>query len=132
MSQLPTWSDSLLLGDYTIDHQHKLLIELCNRVADFTSATSPSAVEKYHWLLNELAEVAEAHFTEEENLLLNNKCPMFEAHKAEHDSYRGMLTAMLDAGHAGDLQPSNLYLFSKNYLIKHMCEMDMACRNYFK
>jgi hemerythrin len=35
MSQLPAWSDSLLLGHHTIDQQHKQLIELCNRVADF-------------------------------------------------------------------------------------------------
>ena len=65
MSQLPTWSDSLFLGDYTIDQQYKHLIELRSRVADYNSANAPSEIEKHHRFLKELAELTEAHLTKE-------------------------------------------------------------------
>lgn len=132
MSLLPTWSDNLVLGDADIDHHHRQLIDLCNRVADFTSASTPSAVAKYRALLAELSNLADVDFVAEEILMAKNGCPMFEAHKAEHDSYRVMLAAIMAAGVAGDLQPSTLYQFANDYLLKHMNEMDLACAAYLK
>lgn len=132
MPNLPRWSDSLSVENPTIDDQHRQLIELCNRVANFTSASAPSAVNKYHGLLDELVTLVDRHFVAEEEILSEKCCPSFASHKAEHDIYRQHLSDMVASGRAGDLLPANLYKLANDYLIRHMEVTDLACKAYLK
>lgn len=132
MSPLPTLPDGLTIGDDLIDGQHRQLIRLCNLVADYTSASIPTAIEKYHRLLKEFADLAFAHFDAEELLMAESNCPMLDEHVADHNKFRELLSVMLQAGERGELKPSDLYGFANDYLIRHMNIMDMACRDHLK
>jgi len=132
MPNTPTWSENLSVGNYLIDQQHKQLISLCARAADCASATSPEALREFHDILNDLASLTGNHFNDEENLLIKNGCPNYEAHKAEHIVYRELVVNLLVDGTAGLLDRAKLYQVANDYLIKHMLEMDLADKAYMK
>jgi hemerythrin len=72
------------------------------------------------------------NFVAEELLMAEANCPMLEQHLAEHNVLRNKFAHLVAAGNAGELHPADLYQFANEYLLKHMLEMDVACRDYLK
>ena len=132
MHSSPTWSETLCVGNSEIDTQHKQLITICARAAECASSTSYEARKEFHDILNDLATLTDKHFADEENLLIKNGSPHLDAHKAEHDVYRGLVVNLLVDGMSGLLDRARLYEVANEYLIKHMQQMDLADKAYLR
>ena len=132
MPLLPSWSDSLSVGNELLDKQHRHLITFFNRLADFSAARSPEAKAYFYCLLADGISLVEEHFCKEEEILHKNKCPNFQIHRAEHDEFREKLAVMLKDGMAGNLQAPDIYAFAKNGLICHMRERDLLDKSFMK
>jgi hemerythrin-like metal-binding protein len=130
MPKLPAWTDSLSVGNVVVDEQHRQLIAFCNRLADFSAARSPDAVKHFHSLLIDLIRLIDQHFSEEERILLNNKCPSFQIHRTQHNEYREKLAEMLQAAIAGKLHAKEIYKFTKDGLIRHMQVRDLMDKDF--
>jgi hemerythrin len=126
MPMLPSWSDSLSVGNELLDKQHRHLITFFNRLADFSAARSPEAKAYFYCLLADGISLVEEHFCKEEEILHKNKCPNFQIHRAEHDEFREKLAVMLKDGVAGTLQAADIYSFVKCGLICHMRDRDFV------
>jgi hemerythrin len=132
MSTLPAWSESLSVGNEVLDEQHRQLIKFFNRVADFSAARSPEAVNHFYGLLSDGIRLVEEHFFKEEEILRTNQCPGLQLHCAEHNQYREKLAVLLKDGMAGNLRAPDIYGFAKNGLICHMRERDLLDKSFMK
>lgn len=132
MSTLPAWSDSLSVGNEVLDEQHRQLIIFFNRVADFSAARSPEAVNHFYGLLSDGIRLVEEHFCSEEEILRKNHCPCLQLHCDEHNEYREKLAAMLKTGVAVNLLAADINAFAKNGLICHMRERDLLDKSFMK
>lgn len=126
MSDTPVWSENLRVGNKQIDTHHQKLIALCHEAAVAASTVTRDGRDQFHSLLNELATLVTVHFQHEEALLERNQCPNLEPHKAAHISYQERLADLLFDGSRGLLDGEALHRVAKDYLIKHMLEMDLA------
>lgn len=130
MSDTPVWSERLRIGNENIDSHHQKLIALCDEAAIAASTTTREGRAQFHMLLNDLACLIDAHFRHEESLLVKNQCPNVDSHKAAHISYQERLADLLCDGSRGRLDGEALHRVAKDYLIKHMFEMDLADSQY--
>lgn len=130
MSVPPVWSERLRVGNEQIDTHHQKLIALCNEAAVAASTETREGRDQFHTLLNELATLVTVHFQHEEVLLEKNGSPNLVTHKAAHLSYQERLTDLLYEGAKGLLDGAALHHVAKDYLIKHMLEMDLADSQY--
>ncbi|MDH3282735.1 MAG: bacteriohemerythrin, partial [Gammaproteobacteria bacterium] len=87
------WKDEYLLGIDALDHEHKDLFDSvnevyaqCSRRADFD--TVDDCLSRLH------ARLA-AHFALEERTMRDMKNPHYADHKAEHDRFLDVVTAVL-------------------------------------
>jgi hemerythrin len=76
-SYVIAWSDSLLVGDPTVDGEHKRLIEMIAGVPDHESSGDAA-------LLPEVLHYAATHFQHEEAFMEQVGYPELAAHCAEH------------------------------------------------
>lgn len=130
MPTTPAWSESLRVGNPTIDKQHRQLIALCNRAAACVSTNTAEGRSEFHLILNELSDLINSHFSHEEALLERNHSPNLAAHKAEHLRYQEKIADLLFEGAEGRLDKATLHSVAQDYLIKHMLEMDLADKPY--
>lgn len=130
MSDTPVWSERLRVGNEQIDTHHQKLIVLCNEAAIAASTATREGRDQFHSILNDLAVLIDLHFRHEESLLERNRCPNLDSHKAAHLSYQERLADLLYEGAKGLLNGAALHHVAKDYLIKHMLEMDLADSQY--
>ena len=76
------WKNEYSVGIQQIDNDHKKLISLLNQFSIAYDYAMSESFEKE--ALNELVSYTKYHFEREEQLLLENNYPDFEAHKAQH------------------------------------------------
>jgi hemerythrin len=88
------WDDALLTGDNTIDEDHRVLVELIERLQACPPADRAP-------LLAEFGRHAREHFDREDRLMQGTDFPAADCHVAEHRAVLASVTevqAELDAG----------------------------------
>jgi hemerythrin len=76
------WSESLSVGNETIDNQHK---ELFKRISDLVAAIKQHKCKyKISDVIKFLDDYITFHFREEEIIMQKHKYPGYPEHKAEH------------------------------------------------
>ena len=77
---------TLVTGNQDIDHQHRTLLELGNRVVE------PSAVDDnpalFHEALGFLAAYVDYHFASEEHVMRETGYPRYQQHREWHQRFR--------------------------------------------
>ena len=63
------WNSDYSLGNETLDHQHKAILELCDGLSDCLADPDPDCEKKFHDTFSELMVQARAHFSTEQDLL---------------------------------------------------------------
>ena len=130
MSKFIEWSDNLSVGIEEIDEQHKVLIELINRMHE--------AIEQKHGsdvvleILAELTDYTKIHFAVEESLMRILGYPGYEEHKDIHDELLEQVSELQKKVASGNTAISfELMHFLKSWLSKHIMEEDMQYTGFF-
>lgn len=124
------WSESLRVGNGQLDDRHQHVVALCDRAARCASTVTREGRSEFHLILNDLAAFLERHFALEESMLEKNRCPNLMAHKLAHVSYMERMANLLCGAATGELNCTALQTFSRDYLTKHLFEMDVADKAY--
>jgi len=76
------WQDKFRTGVEAIDHEHRQLVDLINRVdAEFAARDRASTAH----LLGELLAAISAHFALEERVMQENRYAGYREHKDDHE-----------------------------------------------
>lgn len=83
LKSLVHWDDNLSVGIEEIDQQHKILVELINRL--YTAIVTSTTDKEIHGILNELVQYTVIHFAVEESLMRIFNYPDYDTHKKHHE-----------------------------------------------
>ncbi len=118
------WTDELSVGIQEIDEQHKILVNLINRLFDETvlNEADPSVIDQ---ILHELIEYTVVHFAIEESLFRMFDYPEIDTHIGHHHDLK---TQVFDLQKKIKLDPSivntELLIFLKKWLENHIQQED--------
>jgi hemerythrin len=125
------WSNELSVGIEEIDEQHKILVNLINRLFDETIVhqAKSSVTEE---ILHELVEYTVIHFAVEESLFRIFHYPGTEAHTRHHDELKAQV---LDLQKKIKLREATLnteiLIFLKKWLEHHILHEDKLYGPFF-
>jgi hemerythrin len=118
------WSDDLSVGIQEIDEQHKILVNLINRLFDETALNEadPRVIEE---IMSELIEYTVVHFAVEESLFRIFDYPEIETHIGHHHDLK---VQVFEIQEKIKVDPSivntELLIFLKNWLEHHIQQED--------
>ena len=124
------WSKSLDIGVDAMNSEHKVLLEIMNRLYDRNAAKAER--QELKAILKELGDYTVKHFADEEAYLLSIQFPELEKHKLIHKSLLEKFGA-----HAADFSKSGVlensfFEFLKMWLSAHIQGIDMKYGDYAK
>ena len=120
------------VGSREVDEQHKNLYRL-GREALRILEEHARDVDRAHEVLNDIAEALSKTFELEEKCLARNACPLLGSHVAEHDAYRMSLNKNLNDTAAGaSIDKDALLAAMRDWITKHVPNMDVLCKDYLK
>jgi len=96
---LITWRKEFETGIAEVDHEHRELVALINRLADDISAGADK--ERIQAFLGEVFARIAAHFALEESVMRKHLYDEYEAHKAEHETLLDEIRDIMDAAEDG-------------------------------
>jgi hemerythrin len=131
MGNFVEWDDDTLsVGIEEIDGQHKVLVELVNRMHEAIHKRHGSDVVK--GILAELAEYTRIHFAVEESLMRILNYPDYENHKVVHEELLQHVVELQEKVESGKVSIGfELMHFLKTWLTKHIMEEDMNYSGFF-
>lgn len=123
------WRDSLNIGSYNIDKQHKILINIINRLIDSKNSNEDRRV--INEVLSELLEYSIIHFRDEELLLENVNFPNLEQHKNKHYSFKLNLAKSCEDVMTGKADVNKKLIdFLSDWFTHHISQEDQSFKNY--
>ncbi|MDK2957920.1 MAG: hemerythrin [Desulfovibrionales bacterium] len=123
------WSESLSVGDGTIDSQHQRMIEMINELYDAMERQEGAASAE--GLVASLRAYAREHFTEEEQTMERIGFPDLAAHREQHAAYIRQIHDYEQSIQTGE-SPNILDMsrFLCNWLLKHIKGSDQNYAPY--
>ena len=91
MTNFVEWSNELSVGIEEIDEQHKVLVNLINRLFDETVVHQAGTSAVMEEILHELIEYTVIHFAVEESLFRIFHYPETETHTRHHDELKAQV-----------------------------------------
>ncbi len=124
MEQLLAWSDKFSVGCEQIDKQHKVLVDLVNKLYDaFVHAKANQVITE---ILNEMAKYTVYHFSTEEDLFEKYGYSDKENHKNEHELFVKKVKEFIEKVENGEFTVSyEVMIFLKDWLSNHILKTDM-------
>ena len=118
-----SWSNLFSVGVREIDAQHRVLIELLNRLAEAASRGGEAGLEAE--ALARLSEYIEQHFAMEERLMREHGYAEAPAHLEAHRRLTEQVQQMASQHQKGQ-GPSleDLALFLRQWLVTHILQTD--------
>ncbi|CAK0757920.1 hypothetical protein CCP2SC5_230036 [Azospirillaceae bacterium] len=119
---LVQWSKAFIVGENTIDTQHRILIDTIN---EFTSAvnqkkTTTELIE----ILNHIVQYTSYHFRFEEEMMEQNHYPELEFHREQHLWFiRKLIEEHSDLDKAS-IDPTEVAMFLQTWLLSHVLMTD--------
>ncbi|MCU7842356.1 MAG: bacteriohemerythrin [Candidatus Thiodiazotropha sp. (ex Monitilora ramsayi)] len=130
MSNFVEWSDTLSVGIEEIDEQHKLLVDLVNKMHEAIHQRHGSDV--VNSILADLADYTRIHFAVEESLMRILNYPGYEEHKEIHEELLHSVVDLQEKVATGKKSIGfELMHFLKTWLTKHIMEEDMQYSSFF-
>jgi hemerythrin len=130
MSKFVQWSDALSVGIEEIDEQHKMLVELVNKMHEAIHQRHGSDVVIS--ILHDLADYTRIHFAVEESLMRILNYPGYEDHKDIHEELLHAVQDLQEKVASGKKSIGfELMHFLKTWLTKHIMEEDMQYSGFF-
>jgi hemerythrin len=130
MSNFVEWSDALSVGIEEIDEQHKVLVDLVNKMHEAIHQRHGSEV--VNSILSDLADYTRIHFAVEESLMRILNYPGYEAHKEIHEELLHAVVDLQEKVATGKKSIGfELMHFLKTWLTKHIMDEDMQYSGFF-
>lgn len=130
MSEFIHWTGELSVGIEEIDEQHKVLVDLINKM--HTAIEERHGSDAVSEILSELADYTKIHFAVEESLMRILGYPGYEEHKEIHDELLHNVQELQKKVAFGKTSISfELMHFLKSWLAKHILEEDMQYSGFF-
>ncbi|MCK5876777.1 MAG: hemerythrin family protein [Candidatus Marithrix sp.] len=123
------WDEELSVGIQEIDEQHKILINLINRLFNEALFKNNAAVTSE--TLTELIQYTIIHFSVEESLFRIFDYPDYEVHKAQHEELTKQVIALRDRVELGEEITTELIVFLRGWLKKHILQEDKKYSIFF-
>lgn len=123
------WSDSLAVGETSIDQQHKRLVELFNRLLN-TLHASGSSTQEIGDVLNELVKYTQFHFAHEAELMERFSYPGRSDHLSKHDDLIRKVALYRSRFEQGESVGGELTTFLRDWLINHILKTDRLLANH--
>ena len=117
------WLEEWSVGNESLDHDHKRLVEIINRVGDADADEEDPA-----WVISELSKYATYHFQREEEMMAAAHIPGLEEHKQTHQKFIDWLASLqatinLPESRFIMFEAANGYL--RDWLRRHILGTDM-------
>jgi len=124
------WTEEFSVAVAKLDQQHKILIEMINKLIRDPQANTRS--ETVSEVLGEMTDYALQHFAYEESLMTAHGYPQQKEHVKEHRAFQET-TGKFGAATAIDVQgiPEMILEHLSQWLTHHILEVDMAYRPFF-
>jgi hemerythrin len=87
------WKDRYRVGVAAVDHEHRELINLINRLHEESARGGKDAIEAF---LGDLFKGISAHFALEERFMREHKYPDIDAHKRDHEMLLDEIRDIMD------------------------------------
>ena len=130
MSNFVEWDDTLSVGIEEIDEQHKVLVDLVNKMHEAIHQRHGSDV--VIGILSDLTEYTRIHFAVEESLMRILNYPDYDNHKQVHEELLHTVADLQDKVASGKKSIGfELMHFLKTWLVKHIMEEDMQYSGFF-
>jgi len=130
MKEFISWSDELSVGLQEIDEQHKILINLINRL--FNEAILHKADKTViSAILEELVQYTIVHFAVEESLFRIFDYPDTEMHQAHHDKLKQEVSSFQKKFAGGAVIDIELMNFLRKWLTHHIMMDDKKYTPFF-
>lgn len=117
---LITWRKEFETGIAEVDHEHRELVTLINRLADDMSAGADKA--RIQAFLGEVFARIAAHFALEESVMRKHAYDEYAAHKAEHENLLDEIRDIMDQAEASYSQ--SLSATVGDWFVGHFKTMD--------
>ncbi|RDH87178.1 MAG: hypothetical protein DIZ77_18720 [endosymbiont of Seepiophila jonesi] len=119
------WSESMSVGNPSIDQDHKIIVKLINQLHHHVGAVEDR--KALGSALNTLIDYTLYHFSREERVMLACRYPSFENHKRQHDKLIEQVVniARRFSEKKENIVKDELLGFLKNWLINHILKQDM-------
>ena len=126
---LLSWSDQYLIGNSTIDTEHRELFRLINEFHD--RWIEKRNLQDIAIVLNQLVVYVQTHFTHEENIMEEAGYPRLAEHQAIHEA---MVKTIFDLRQSFESGNSRLEMdtmkFVKAWLVDHILKNDYLFRDF--
>lgn len=126
-----SWSEQYLVGNKTIDDEHKELFNLINQFhTDWVETQDRQVIAR---VLNRLVDYAERHFQHEEAIMAEAGYPMLTEHQKVHEMLFDKIFNLHQDYVRNDLRLEiGMVKFLKNWLVDHILENDYLFRDFLK
>lgn len=126
---LLSWNDQYLIGQATIDEEHKMLFRLIN---DFhTHWTEQRDRQDIARVLSQLIHYGELHFQDEERIMAQEGYPELESHRLIHEKLIDEIFKLNEElADQSRLLERDMTKFLKQWLVDHIVHNDYEFRNF--
>ncbi|MDQ2105534.1 bacteriohemerythrin [Azospirillum isscasi] len=117
------WSRWMSVGIEELDEDHRVLVDIVNKLGAVESRGSPDIIEA---ILDELIHYTKDHFAREEAHMAEANYPTFTAHKALHDALTRNVESYRERFHAqrDTITGDEVFEFCADWLGKHILKED--------
>lgn len=123
------WTEALSVGIPTIDAQHRVLVDLINRLGEAAEAGRTKA--EIGPILLELEDYTRRHFALEEEAFERFGYPEAKTHIAEHGAFIGKVDSFQLAYAVGKAQiGEDIMVFLRGWLTRHITFTDKKYRSF--
>ena len=122
------WDDSLDLHIDMIDEEHKILINLMNKLYEENNQNKPKEMLKT--TLSELYAYAAKHFSDEEKYMASINYSDLAAHKAIHQRLLNRIESFSETyNDSSERIPEDFFMFLKIWVTAHIKGIDVKYAN---
>jgi hemerythrin len=130
VKNLIDWTEELSVGIQELDEQHKVLIELLNRLHEALITRTDILV--INDILSELMQYTIVHFAVEESLMRILDYPLYEEHKKYHGELTNQVVDLQTKAKKREVTASmQLWRFLRNWLTRHILVEDKKYTHFF-
>jgi hemerythrin-like metal-binding protein len=124
-----SWNNSFSVSDELMDEHHKKIFNIINDLHELLENDFDEL--RYISVLNDLKEYSLYHFSAEENLLEKLNYPKLMIQKIQHEIFTDKLTTFINKYDLNqEIMSLKMMSFLKEWLIKHILELDMDYKSY--
>ncbi|MCL2007148.1 MAG: bacteriohemerythrin [Treponema sp.] len=130
-NELVTWSDDFLVGNSTIDTQHKELVRLTNEF--YAGVQMGGVLAKVYFLqtIKGAVQYVKTHFSDEEALMLKAEYPEFMEHKKQHEDFVVEVTNQVRNFENDDNpDPAKFVKYLMDWILHHIAASDKKYSPY--